>query len=69
MKSLEAVKNNVALKNHLVKNKLLKSDVKKLICFITPYITMVGLLCGRVTMGAHIVEKRCSKNEYYILMC
>ena len=42
---------------------MLKGDVKKAIGFITPYIPMVGLLSGGVTVAAHIVEKRCSKNE------
>ena len=63
MKSLEAVKDNVALENDRVNNELLKRDVKKVIGFITPYIPMVGLLSSGVTVGAHIVKKVCSKDE------
>ena len=63
MKSLEAVKDNVALENDRVNNELLKRDVKKVIGLITPYIPMVGLLSSGVTVEAHIVKKVCSKNE------
>ena len=59
MKSLEVAKDNVALENDLANNK----RCKKMIGFIRPYIPMVGLLSSGVTVGAHIVEKRCSKNE------
>ena len=53
MVNLELVKDNVSLENDLAKNELFKRDVKKIIRYLTPYIPMVGLLSGGITVGAH----------------
>ena len=57
MNSLEWVKDNESLEKDLSKNELFKRDVKRIIGYLTPYIPMVGLLSGGVTIGAHVVDK------------
>ena len=58
MVNLELVKDKVSLENDLAKNELFKRDVKKIIEYLTPYIPMVGLLSGRITVGAHVANKK-----------
>ena len=58
MMNLELVKDNVSLENDLAKNKLFKRDVKKIIGYLTPYIPMVGLLSGGITVGAQVANKK-----------
>ena len=52
MVNLEFVKDNVSLENDHAKNELFKRDVKKIIGYLTPYIPMVDLLSGGITVGA-----------------
>ena len=63
MVNLELVKDNVSLENDLAKNELFKRDVKKIIGYLTPYIPMVGLLSGGITVGAHITDKKLNLNK------
>ena len=58
MINLELVKDNESLEKYLAKNELFKRDVKKIIGYLTPYIPMVGLVSGGVTIGTHVVEKK-----------
>ena len=58
MVNLELVKDNVLLENDLAKNELFKRDVKKIIGYLTPYIPMVGLLSGGITVGARVADKK-----------
>ena len=63
MDNLGWVKDNVSLKKDLSGNKLLKKDVKKIIGYLTPYIPMVGLISGGVTIGAHVADKKLNSEK------
>ena len=58
MENLEWVKDNISLEKDLDKNELFKRDVKKIIDYLTPYIPMVRLISGGVTIGAHVADKK-----------
>ena len=58
MDNLELVKDNESLEKDLAKNELFKKDVKKIIRYLTPYIPMVELISGGVTIGTHVVDKK-----------
>ena len=59
----EVIKDKVSLENDLANNELLQRDLKRVIGIVTPYISLVGLLSGGVTVAAHIVEKRVFQQE------
>ena len=63
MDNLELVKDNESLEKDLTKNELFKRDVKKIIGYLTPYILMVGLISGGVTIGAHVTDKKLNSKE------
>ena len=58
MVKLDLVKDNVSLKDDLGKNELFKRDVKRMIGYLTPYVPLVGLVSGGITVGAHVADKK-----------
>ena len=58
MAKLDLVKDNVSLEDDLSKNELFKRDVKRVIGYLTPYVPMVGLTSGGITVGAHVADKK-----------
>ena len=63
MSNLELVKDNVPLEKELAKNELFKRDIKENIGYITPYIPLVGVLSGGITIGVHVVDKKLNLDE------
>ena len=58
MVKLDLVKDNVSLEGDLGKNELFKRDVKRMIGYLTPYVPLVGLVSGGITVGAHVADKK-----------
>ena len=58
MMKLDLVKDNVSLEDDLGKNELFKRDVKRIIGYLTPYVPLVGLASGGITVGAHVSDKK-----------
>ena len=58
MMKLDLVKDNVSLEDDLGKNELFKRDVKRMIGYLTPYVRLVGLVSGGITVGAHVADKK-----------
>ena len=58
MANLDLVKDNVSLEDDLSKNELFKRDVKRVIGYLTPYVPLVGLVSGGITVGAHVADKK-----------
>ena len=63
MVNLDLVKDNVSLEADLSKNELFKRDVKRIIGYLTPYVPMVGLISGVITVGAYITYKKFNSKE------
>ena len=63
MANLDLVKDNVSLENDLSKNELFKRDVKRIIGYLTPYVPLVGLVSGGITVGAHVADKKLNPEE------
>ena len=63
MVNLDLVKDNVSLEDDLAKNELFKRDVKRIIGYLTPYVPMVGLVSGGITVGAHVADKKLNSEK------
>ena len=61
--SLELVEDGGDLKGELEGNEIFKRDVKNILCYVTPYIPLIGLACGGICLGKHILQKRASKEQ------
>ena len=55
--SLELVEDGENLKRELEGNEIFKRDVKNILCYVTPYIPLIGLACGGICLGKHILRK------------
>ena len=58
MTSLELVDDGEFLEKDLESNELFKRDVKNILCYITPYIPFVGLVCGGICLGKHVMKRK-----------
>ena len=63
MTSLELVDDGESLGKDLENNELFKRDVKNILCYITPYIPLVGMVCGGICLGKHVVKRKQPKQE------
>ena len=61
--SLELVEDGEDLKGELEGNEISKRDVKNILCYVTPYISLIGLACGGICLGKHILRKRANQQE------
>ena len=58
MTSLELVDDGGSLEKDLENNELFNRDVKNILCYITPYIPFVGLVCGGICLGKHVMTRK-----------
>ena len=58
MTSLELVDDGESLEKDLESNELLKRDVKNILSYITPYIPLIGLVCGGICLGKHVMKRK-----------
>ena len=58
MTSLELVDDGESLEKELENNEPFKRDVKNILCYITPYIPFVGLVCGGICLGKHVMKRK-----------
>ena len=58
MTSLELVDDGESLEKDLENNEPFKRDVKNILCYITPYVPFVGLVCGGICLGKHMMKRR-----------
>ena len=58
LSSLEMVEEKEELKNDLESNELFKRDVKNILSHVTPYVPWIGLACGAICLGKHVLKKR-----------
>ena len=52
-----------SLKKDLEDNELFKRDVKNIISYVTPYIPLVGLVCGGIYLLKYIMKKKVEDPE------
>ena len=60
---LDAIESSEELEKDLLKDKLLRRDVKNIIGWVTPFLPYLGLLSGGITVGKHVVKKKYSGKE------
>ena len=63
LEQMELIENSGDLEKDLSKNELLKRDIETIVGHITPYISMIGVISGGITVGGHVVSKKMSRSE------
>ena len=58
LSSLEMVEKKEELKDDLRDNELFKRDVKNILSYVSPYVPWIGLACGAICLGKHVLKTR-----------
>jgi hypothetical protein len=61
MDALDAVKDAEGMKKELEENNLLRKDIKNLISYVTPYVPLIGILSGGITVGKHVISSKATQ--------
>ncbi len=58
MEATNMIDNAKSMEEELVLNKMVKRDLKNILGHITPYIPLIGLVCGVTIVGKHVYNKK-----------
>ncbi len=47
-----------SMEEELVHNKMVKRDLKNILGYVTPYIPLIGLVCGVLIVGKHMYNRK-----------
>ena len=63
MKGLDMIDDAKSMKEELVRNKMVKKDLKNLLGYVTPFIPLIGLVCGVTIVGKHVYNKKSTEEK------
>ena len=63
MEATEMIDDAKSMEKELVHNKMIKRDLKNILGYITPYIPLIGLVCGVTIVGKHMYNKKPTEPE------
>ena len=58
MESANMIDDAKSMEEELARNKMVKRDLKNILGHITPYIPLIGLVCGATIVGKHVYNKK-----------
>ena len=58
MEAADMIDDAKDMEEELVRNKMVKRDLKNMLGYITPYIPLIGLVCGVTIVGKHMYNKK-----------
>ncbi len=58
MEATNMIDDAKSMEEELVRNKMVKRDLKNILGHITPYIPLIGLVCGVTIVGKHVYNKK-----------
>ena len=63
MESADMIDDAKSLEEELARNKMVKRDLKNILRHITPYIPLIGLVCGATIVGKHVYNKKPTEDK------
>ena len=63
MEATNMIDDAKSMEEELVHNKMVKRDLKNILGHITPYIPLIGLVCGVTIVGKHVYNKKPADSE------
>ena len=58
MEGVNMIDNAKSMEEELVHNKMVKRDLKNILGYVTPYIPLIGLVCGASIVGKHMYNRK-----------
>ena len=63
MKGLDMIDDALSMKDDLSSNRMVKKDLKNLLGYVTPFIPLIGLVCGATIVGKHVYNKKPTEDK------
>ncbi len=63
MEATNMIDDAKSMEEELVHNKMVKRDLKNILGHITPYIPLIGLVCGVTIVGKHMYNRKPAEPE------
>ena len=63
MKGLDMIDDALSMKDDLSSNRMVKKDLKNLLAYVTPFIPLIGLVCGATIVGKHVYNKKPTEDK------
>ena len=63
MKGLDMIDDALSMKDDLSSNRMVKKDLKNLLAYVTPFIPLIGLVCGATIIGKHVYNKKPTEDK------
>ena len=63
MESADMIDDAKSLEEELARNKMVKRDLKNILGHITPYVPLIGLVCGATIVGKHVYNKKPTEDK------
>ena len=63
MEATNMIDDAKSMEEELVHNKMVKRDLKNILGHTTPYIPLIGLVCGVTIVGKHVYNKKPAEPE------
>ena len=63
MEATNMIDDAKSMEEELVHNKMIKRDLKNILGYVTPYIPLIGLVCGVTIVGKHVYNKKPTEPE------
>ena len=58
MEEVNMIDDAKSMEEELVHNKMVKRDLKNILLYVTPYIPLIGLVCGISIVGKHVYNRK-----------
>ena len=63
MEGANIIDNAKSMEEELLHNKMVKRDLKNILGYVTPYIPLIGLVCGISIVGKHMYNRKTDPTE------
>ncbi len=63
MEGLRMIDDAKSMEEELIHNKIVKRDLKVILSHITPYVPLIGLVCGATIVGKHVFSRTKTTEE------
>ncbi len=63
MKAADMIDDAKSMEEELARNKMMKRDLKNILGYVTPYIPLIGLVCGVTIVGKHVYNKKPTESD------
>ncbi len=58
MEGVNMIDDAKSMEEELLHNKMVKKDLKNILGYVTPYIPLIGLVCGVTIVGKHVYNRK-----------